>query len=108
MPRALLLALSLALAAVLGTAPGRGALAAVAAPDANDGLGWAPASPGWVEPGPRGRPLAAGDSLRGLPRALARAPRPRRDPRGRVLRPRPAAGEPRDLSRLGRRQTDGG
>lgn len=108
MPRAPLLALALALATVLGTAGGRDVVANPATGGGEEDHGWAPRSPGWVDPGPRARALATGDAVRGLPRAWARAPRPTRDPRGRVLRARPAAGPLLDLVRLGRRQTDGG
>jgi len=108
MTRPLLAALVLALAAVL--APVAGASSAVADAGGGEGgdQGWVPTAPGWLDPGPRGRPLAVGDGLRApqghAPRQLRPAARPRRAraaPRGPAIT-RPA------LTRLGRRQTDGG
>ena len=110
MPRPLLAALALALATVFG--PVAGVVAVVAAPrgQAEEGRaqGWGAPTPGWLEPGPRGRVQVSGDAPRALPRRSLWLPLPRS--RGRrpaaaiddTRRPRP------DLALLGRRQTDGG
>jgi hypothetical protein len=106
MIRALLATLVLTLATVLATGP---AAVAVAAPAGDDGAqGWAPRHPGWLDPAPRGRTLASGDGLRALPpRALSRLPRrPARRTSARILQGPVLAKA--SLSRLGRRQTDGG
>ncbi|MBW6455101.1 MAG: hypothetical protein K0A98_04375 [Trueperaceae bacterium] len=106
MARALLAALVLTLAAVLATAPA-GASAAAAATSHDDAQGWAPRAPGWLDPAPRGRTVATGDGPRAMPRRPLRVL-----PRQRVtLAPAGLRGPvpvKASLSRLGRRQTDGG
>jgi hypothetical protein len=107
MTRALLATIVLTLATVLATVPATAV--AVAAPAGDDfAQGWAPRHPGWLDPAPRGRTVASGDGLRALPpRALTRLPRrPARRTSARLLRG-PALAKA-SLSRLGRRQTDGG
>ena len=108
MIRALLATLVLTLATVLATGPAA-AVVLTAAPASDDGAqGWAPRHPGWLDPAPRGRTLASGDGLRALPpRALTRLPRrPARRTSARLLQGPVLAKA--SLSRLGRRQTDGG
>ena len=106
MARALLAALVLTLAAVLATAPAGSA--AVSAPPHDDGAeGWAPRAPGWLDPAPRGRAFATGDGPRALPRRTLLTLPPRRVSRA-PSRPRGPVPAKTSLSRLGRRQTDGG
>jgi hypothetical protein len=106
MARTLLAALVLTLAAVLATAPAGASAAAVAVP--YDGAeGWAPRAPGWLDPAPRGRTFATGDGPRALPRRTLLT-LPRRQVARAPSRPRGPVPARASLSRLGRRQTDGG
>lgn len=107
MARALLAALVLTLAAVLATAP-VGASASTAPPAHDDGAeSWAPRTPGWLDPAPRARAGASGDGPRALPRRTLQL-LPRRRVSRAPARPRGPVPAKTSLSRLGRRQTDGG
>jgi len=107
MVRAPLAALVLALAAVLATAPAGASAASVAASHDAATEGWAPRAPGWLDPAPRARAVAWGDGLRALPRRALLA-RPARHASRAPARPRGPVPAKASLSRLGRRQTDGG
>jgi hypothetical protein len=109
MPRPLLAALALALVTVFG--PVAGVVAVVAHPQGptDEGTqGWGPRTPGWLDPGPRGRVQVSGDTPRALPRRALRLPLPS----SRDRRPAAATGDLQrrrpDLALLGRRPTDGG
>ncbi len=107
MIRALLAALVLTLAAVLATAPVRVSASAAVPPHDDGAEGWAPRAPGWLDPAPRGRAGASGDGPRALPPRTLRV-LPRRRVSLAPSRPRGPAPTKASLSRLGRRQTDGG
>jgi len=106
MARALLAALVLTLASVLATVPEGAAASAPPRPE-DGGQDWAPRAPGWLDPAPRGRVVATGDGPRALPGRTLRVRPGRRTWRApsRQRGPVPAKAS---LSRLGRRQTDGG